>query len=66
VADEVGLKIAKLDVVTSDDEMVEIVGDEGLRGIVPAPIEVEIGLIEGGGGDIGDKERELEDVKEDK
>ena len=66
MADEVGLKIAKLDVVTSDDEIVEIVGDEGLGGIVPAPIEVEVGLIEDGGGDIGDKEGELEDVKEDK
>jgi hypothetical protein len=68
-ADEVGLKIAKLDVVTSDDEIVEVVGgkvDEGLSGIVSAPIEVEAEIVGDRGEDIDDKEGELEGVKEDK
>jgi catabolite regulation protein CreA len=65
-AEEVGLEVAKFDVVTSDDEIVEVVGDEELGGIVPALTEVEVGIIEDGGGDIGDREGELEDVKEDK
>lgn len=67
--DEVGLKLVEFDVVTSDDEIIEVVGwkiDEALSGIVPVPIEVEAGFIEDGGEDIDDKEFELEDDKEDK
>lgn len=59
----------ELDVVTSDDEIVEVVGrriDEGFSGIVPVPIDVEAGFIEGGGEDIDDRDRELEDIKEER
>ena len=67
--DEVGLKLVKFEVVTSDDEIIEVVDrkiDEGLSGIVPVSIEVEVGFIEDEGDDIVNKELELEDIGEDK
>jgi hypothetical protein len=67
-AEEAGLEIAKLDVVTGGDEIVEVLGrkfDEGFGGVVLAIIEVEAGIIEDGGEDVDDNKEELEDVKED-
>ena len=64
--DKLGLKRAKLDVVTSDDEIVEVIDGEGLGGIVLTPIEVEVRIIENGGGDVCDNEEEIDGVEEDK